>query len=125
MKTTHIDILHLPTGKPLANTAHIADNYFSRLRGLIGRPPMTTGEAMWIIPCQQVHTHFMKVPLDIVFLDRGHTVLHIEHNMRPWKLSPWIRQARSVLELPPGSTEAVKVGDRLQFIHPQQPVRRV
>lgn len=125
MKTSCIDILHLSTGKLLAQNVHIADSYFSRLRGLIGRPPMTTGEAMWIIPCQQVHTHFMKVPLDIVFLDRGHTVLHLERNIRPWKLSPWIRQARSVLELPPGSAMAVNAGDRLQFTHPQPPARRI
>lgn len=120
MKTTRIDILHLPSGKPLANTLHIADHYFSRLRGLIGRPPLNPGEAMWIVPCQQVHTHFMKMPLDIIFLDRTHTILHVERNMQPWKLSPWIRQARSVLELAAGTPVPVAAGDKLQFSHPAQ-----
>jgi len=98
---------------PLADDVIVADSYLGRLRGLIGRPPLVAGQGLWIVPTQQVHTHFMRVPIDVVFLDRDLVVLKVVPALAPWKLSPWVKGARSVLELAAGGASAISAGHRL------------
>lgn len=98
----------------LAERLFVADSYFSRLRGLIGHAPLGSGEALWIRPCQQVHTHFMGYPLHVVFLDAEQRVLRVVQDMRPWRLSPWVRQAKSVIEFNGACAIAVAEGDCLR-----------
>jgi uncharacterized membrane protein (UPF0127 family) len=76
-----------------------ADTWWSRLRGLIGSLPLIPGEALWIEPCSQVHTHFMGYPLHVAFVDRAGRVLRVKHDLGPWRFSPWVRGARSVIEV--------------------------
>jgi hypothetical protein len=95
-----------------------ADTWWSRLRGLIGSPPLVPGEALWIEPCSQVHTHFMGYPLHVAFVDRTGRVLRVRHDLATWRFSPWVRGARSVIEVtgvvpcPIGEGEVVAVGRR-------------
>jgi hypothetical protein len=42
----------------------------------------------------------MSFPIDVVYLDRAGRVVHLEHNLQPWRFSPVRMQAASVLELP-------------------------
>lgn len=109
----NIILSHAINGNILANRLLLAHSYFSRLRGLICRLPLRTGEALWIKPCQQVHTHFMGYALDIVFLDRELRVVKIVRDLQPWKLSPWVRSAHSLLEFRAGGAEAIQLGDVL------------
>ncbi|HOX67306.1 MAG TPA: DUF192 domain-containing protein [Burkholderiaceae bacterium] len=97
----------------LAADVLVANRYFSRLRGLIGHPPLQPGRGLWIVPTQQVHTHFMGAPIDVIFLDRDMKVLRVVPALAPWKLSPWVKGARSALELAAGTAATVAVGDRL------------
>jgi hypothetical protein len=76
-----------------------ADTWWSRLRGLIGSPPLAPGEALWIEPCSQVHTHFMGYPLHVAFVDRAGRVLRVKHDLPTWRFSPWVRGARAVIEV--------------------------
>ena len=48
-----------------------------RLRGLLGRSPKWLGPAgvLVIAPCDDVHTFFMRHPIDIAFLDSAGMVL--------------------------------------------------
>lgn len=100
-------------GTILANRLLLAHNYFSRLRGLIGRAPLQAGEVLWIKPCQQVHTHFMGYALDIVFLDKELRVVEVVRGLRPWKISPWVRSAHSLLEFRAGGADNIQLGDVL------------
>lgn len=97
---------------PLAHVRR-ADRWFTRLRGLIGHPPLRAGEGLWIVPCRQVHTHFMRAPIDVVFLDRSLTVLHVLPALAPWRVSPWVRGAHSVVELAAGQAARLQCGDVL------------
>lgn len=92
----------------------VADSYFTRLRGLIGRPALQPGEGIWIRPCQQVHTHFLGEPIDVVFLDKTLRIMRVYPELRPWRLSPWVRGASSVLELPAGGAGHFAEGDHLK-----------
>ena len=64
----------------------------------------------------------MRFPIDVVYLDRAGTVVHLEHNLQPWRFSPVRMQAASVLELPShtvASTETA-VGDRIEIMQKEQ-----
>jgi uncharacterized membrane protein (UPF0127 family) len=66
-------------------------------------------EGMLIRPASSIHTCFMRFPIDVVFLDRGNTVVAVREDVRPWRLA-WTRRARAVLELPAGRWREVGLG---------------
>lgn len=78
--------------------ADVADTFFTRLFGLMGRSPIE--RALWIVPCSDIHTFFMKEPIDAVFLSREGKVLRIIEAMPKNKMSGAVKGAYSVLELP-------------------------
>ncbi|MGA2414438.1 MAG: DUF192 domain-containing protein [Candidatus Sulfotelmatobacter sp.] len=86
----------------LATDLSIAQSHWTRLRGLLGAKPgdFGNGRGLWIRPCRGVHTLAMRFPIDVVYLDRAGRVVHLEHNLQPWRFSPVRLQASSVLELP-------------------------
>ena len=86
----------------LATNLAVAKTHWSRLRGLLGVPSgdFSNGYGLWIRPCHGVHTLAMRFPIDVIYLDRAGTVVHVEHDLQPWRFSPVLMQAASVLELP-------------------------
>ncbi|HTC47815.1 MAG TPA: DUF192 domain-containing protein [Candidatus Aquilonibacter sp.] len=103
----------------LATELSIAQTHLSRLRGLIGVSPdnFRNGTGLWIRPCRGVHTLAMRFPIDVVYLDRAGTVVHVEHNLQPWRFSPIRMQAASVLELPSHTLARTEttLGDRIEI----------
>jgi uncharacterized membrane protein (UPF0127 family) len=59
----------------------------------------------------------MRFPIDVVYLDREGTVVHLEQNLLPWRFAPVRLQAASVLELPIRSIAATEtaLGDRIEI----------
>ena len=103
-------------GAAIATTVEKADTPASRSKGLLGRESLPEGEALWIVPCPMIHTFFMKFPIDVLFLDADLKVRKVIEDMRPWRLSPWVLSARSVLELQGGALKgAVRVGDMIEM----------
>lgn len=101
-------------GVELTPGAIVADTAWTRMVGLLGRAG--AGDGAWIEPCAQVHTLFMRAPIDLVFVDRDDRVLHVTPGLRPWRLSRWVRGARAVLELAAGHAGPTAAGDRLERI---------
>ncbi len=103
----------------VATNASVADSYVSRLVGLLGRTRRWArpGRGLWIVPSFGVHTIGMLFSIDLVFLDRGNHVVHIEEHVRPFRISKVILKADSVLELPPHTIFRTRthVGDHLEI----------
>ncbi len=101
----------------IAARAGMADSYWLRLRGLLGRPPLTHGEGLLITPCRAVHMLGMKYAIDVAFLDRDGRVVGVNPALQPGARSSWYRGARQALELPSGTLErsGTAVGDRLSI----------
>jgi uncharacterized membrane protein (UPF0127 family) len=102
-------------GRIIAESVRVADTYFRRLRGLLGRR-LREGEGMVLRPGFSVHTSFMHYPIDVVFLDQDQTVVEIAANLKPWRTAS-CRSAREVVELRAGEAErrGLKVGDRVAW----------
>jgi uncharacterized membrane protein (UPF0127 family) len=103
--------------RSIASDVTVANTLFARLRGLLGRENLTPGEAMWIKPCNWIHTIGMRFPIDILFLKNDNTVVEVEENIPPNRFSSLILNARSVVELPAGtvSISDIKAGDIIEF----------
>lgn len=81
----------------------------------MGSADLLPGEALVIEPAAQVHTFFVRFPIDVVFCDDDWTVMHVVSPMARRRVSRWVRGARFVVELRAGSATAVRAGDRLSF----------
>ncbi|HET9644229.1 MAG TPA: DUF192 domain-containing protein [Burkholderiaceae bacterium] len=68
-------------------TVYRATSFLARLRGLLARPPLQAGEAMYLAPCVSVHTCFMRYAIDVVFLDRAGRVLKVVEDLQPWRFA--------------------------------------
>ena len=101
---------------PVATKVEKADTSASRSKGLLGRESLAADEGLWIVPCPMIHTFFMKFPIDVLFLDADLKVQRVIEDLRPWRLSPWVLSARSVLELKGGVLKgSVREGDTLEM----------
>jgi len=100
----------------LATRLEVADSGPKRNKGLLGRNGLAPGEGLWIVPCESVHTFFMRFPIDLVYLDRNNKVRKVRSAVGPWRLSACF-SAHSILELPAGTIRATKTqrGDLLEF----------
>jgi uncharacterized protein len=92
-----------------------ADTVWSRLRGFIGRFRLRSDEGIWVVPSRGVHTLGLFFPLDLIYLDENHRVIHLVEYFPSFRIGPLKTQAESVLELPthtiyPSHTQ---VGDQL------------
>lgn len=94
----------------------VADSFITRLCGLMFRRELPGGEGLLIRPCNSVHTHFMRFPIDVIFVDREWRVLHLILGMRPWRHSPVVRGSVAVLELGNGAAGATRIGDVLETL---------
>ena len=69
--------------------ARVAEGFFARARGLIGKPPPPPGEGLLIPKCNAIHTFFMSYPIDATFLDGEGRVVKVVRNIRPWRPFVW------------------------------------
>lgn len=103
----------------IATEANVADNYFRRLVGLLGKTKRWSklGRGLWIVPSRGVHTIGMLFPIDLIFLNRERQVVHTEEYVKPFRISKVSLKATSVLELPAYTIyrSGTKVGDRLEI----------
>ena len=103
-------------GVELAQQVEVATSFFKRLKGLMFRAKLEQGTALLLSPCPQIHTCFMRFPLDVVFLDKNNTVVYIMENLKPWRLSPIVYRAAKTLEMPAGTLQKrIKIGQKVRF----------
>jgi uncharacterized protein len=89
----------------LATELTIARTHWTRFRGLMATDSsrFRRGQGLWISPSHGVHTFAMRFPIDVVYLDGARIVIHVEEELKPWRLAAVRIQAASVLELPIGT----------------------
>ncbi|MBP5429688.1 MAG: DUF192 domain-containing protein [Elusimicrobiaceae bacterium] len=103
------------TGNVIAQQVVLANTFYSRLKGLMGRKGLPQGEALLLDPCPQIHTCFMRFDIDVVFLDCSGRVVAVLEQIKPWRMSKFYSGCQA-LELSGGSLQgSVQPGDILIF----------
>lgn len=92
----------------------IADSYLQKFKGLMGRASFDG--AMYFPNVPSVHTFFMRIAIDVAFLDEDHVVQGVR-TMKPWRPVGGFPGAKHVLESAAGSFEKwnLVVGSRISF----------
>lgn len=111
-----LQVRNLTRQTVLATELEVAASGAARRKGLLGRAGLAAGAGLWIVPCESVHTFFMRFAIDLVYLDRKNRVRKVRGAIGPWRLSACLT-AHSVLELPSGTAAAsgTRRGDVLEF----------
>jgi uncharacterized protein len=102
-------------------TLRYARTPWARMWGLLGRSTYPAGSALVFERCASVHTWFMRMHVDVVFVDAAWNVVSVAHRVPPWRV---VREPRSfaVLELAAG--EAQRLGLRAQSAQDLSEARR-
>jgi uncharacterized membrane protein (UPF0127 family) len=95
-----------------------AHSFFERGIGLLTRKSLAMSEGLWIDPCRDIHTFFMKFSIDCIFLDDKMEIYKIAANVKPFRFVGPYWRARSVIEVPAGFSELkkLKVGDQVYVV---------
>ena len=101
----------------VVETVQVADNVFSRFLGLMGKPGIPRNEGLWIVPCSDIHSCFMRFEFDALFINKEGKVLHTVERMKAWRLSKFVRGGWGVLELDGGviADSGTEIGDVVEF----------
>jgi uncharacterized membrane protein (UPF0127 family) len=108
--------VHERTGKALAEELELATSLVALTAGLMFRRTLEPGRGLWLNPCNGIHMMFMRFPIDAVFLDSRERVRKVYRKLPQWWGVVWfVWGARSVLELPSGSTTDIDLqrGDQI------------
>ncbi len=111
-----LTIRNLSKNTVLGDRIEAADTSEKRRTGLLKHTGLGTGEGLWIVPCEGVHTFGMKFAIDVVYVNKKKQVVKVRPNMVQRRISLCLR-AHSVVELPVGVIEATMTvpGDQLGF----------
>jgi uncharacterized membrane protein (UPF0127 family) len=112
-------VRNLTRGTMVADRARCARSMLSRMRGLIGRRELASGEGLVLTPCSGIHMFWMRIPLDVVFLNRHNQVICAVSGLPTWTMLPWVRGATSAVELPIGTVHETRTapGDLMSIEH--------
>jgi len=103
-------------GRLLIPYITLADSYWLRLRGLMFRKHLDEGQGLLLTRCNSIHCCFMRMPIDVCFLDREGVVVRVIHHMKPWRFSPIVRGAVSVLECPAGTAQRIGIEQGVRLV---------
>jgi hypothetical protein len=99
----------------LAERAELADNYWTRFLGLMGRRELPPGTGLVLKPGGGIHMWFMRIPLDVVHVDKRDRVTHVLRGIKPWRFGPLFVGGKLAIELPVGTANGTRVGDEIDI----------
>lgn len=113
----HVGFTNVTRGRVLGTWIAVADRWWQRLRGLLGRSQLAAGAGLLLQPCRAVHMFGMSYAVDVAFLDRQGSVVAVYHRLAPGERSRWHKGATYALELPAGTLAktGTREGDRLEW----------
>lgn len=100
----------------LSEKIKIYDSLFMRVKGLMFRKSLEDNSGIIIVPCNSIHTFFMRFNIDVIFLDSENKIVKIVRNLRPWRMTRMYLKAKKVIELNGGELpENIKEGEKVKF----------
>jgi uncharacterized protein len=103
-------------GSTIAENAKVARSMLARARGLMFVKDLPSGSGLVIDPCSSIHMFWMRIPLDVLYVDKHDHVVRVQRSIKPWRIGPLRTPgAKYVIELPVGAINRsnTEVGDQL------------
>ena len=88
----------------------IANSFFKRLFGLMGKKNITKG--MFFPKTRSIHTFFMKENIDIIMIDKNNNIIYYQESVPKNKIIIK-KKAYHTIELPNNSINNINLGDKL------------
>jgi len=88
----------------------VATSFASRFRGLMGVAELPRGSGILFPGTSSVHAHFMRFPIDVIFLDSEWRIVSVVAELRPWRFAA-AKSAVSVLELVGGECDRLGLAE--------------
>ncbi len=112
-----VKIINLSNNSVVLEQAEVADTFFLRLKGLLGRSGLPPGKGILIKPCRAVHTLGMSFSIDVAFVDNNNCICYLIEDMSPCKLSPAVKGSAYVIEGPAGTFKqsGTALGDEVSW----------
>ena len=108
------------TGDVVVSSLTVADNFFTRFRGLQFRRSLARDTGLLLVPCGSIHTFWMRFPIDVYFLSNTGRVVEMKQEVSPWRCAVGGKQAHAVLEVASGAiSNDIQVGDQLRLVTDQ------
>jgi uncharacterized membrane protein (UPF0127 family) len=114
-----VGVQNVTRGTTVAGYVRVARSFLARGRGLMFVPELAPDSGLLIDPCSSIHMFFMRIPLDVLYVDRDDRVVRAQRNIRPWRIGPvHTKGAKYVIELPVGTIDgsASEPGDQLRIV---------
>lgn len=96
----------------LLSNIEVASTIWKRFRGLMLRRQFDESYGLWLEPCRSVHTMWMRVSIDVFFIDQNGTIVEHHPSVRPWSFVKPGQPCHCVLEVP-HSIKGLAVGSRV------------
>ena len=113
-------LMNQTRGAEIVSDVRLAVSFGERTIGLMGKKTMNPNSTLWIqgsrfIPCNSIHTCFMRFAIDVVFVDRNLKVRAVFKDLSPWRMTRVVVGAQSVFEFAAGTLarSPIEVGDQL------------
>lgn len=101
----------------ICRDCEVADNFMTRLKGLMFAQNMGQRDGLILDPCNSIHTFFMQFEIDVLFLNQSNQAIKIIRSMKPWRMTMLIFKAKRVLEMAGGQLPSnINLGDEIEVI---------
>ena len=101
-------------GQPTGLQLELAEGFFRRALGLLGRSSLAEDRGLWIRRCARVHTFAMRFTIDVLMVDRDGQIVSIA-TVPPWRAGPPGAAGGDAVELAAGTASrlGLELGDLL------------
>ena len=111
-------MVNAASGQSICGRCQVADSFWTRGKGLLGRPGLAEGEGILLLPGTSIHMFGMKFAIDVLFLTREDVITDLVADIGPGKA--YVARGQQgkpfgALELAAGTIErtGAKIGDKL------------
>lgn len=101
-------------GEVIADKVRVADTFVTKFKGLMLKENLADGEGLLLKRCRIIHSCFMRVPIDVIYLSADNEILYSE-TVKPWRMGKSIKGVVNILELPEGYIEKIETGEVLEL----------
>jgi uncharacterized membrane protein (UPF0127 family) len=105
----------MKTNRIIAKNVKVADDFFSRLVGLMFVKEMKGMDALLLVPGNSIHNCFVRCAIDVIFIDKDNKVVKVIRGFKPWRFTRIYFSACKVLEMKAGTLlSGIEKGDELE-----------